>query len=85
MARAAGAKNPIEVKIGVQYSPRELTVEVTSTPDEVATQVEQAVAGGGVLRLTDSKGRQVIVPTASLSYVEIGPPHSRRVGFGPAD
>lgn len=82
MARAAAAKNPIEVKIGVQYSPRELTVEVTSTPDEVAAQVSEAVASGGVLNLTDSKGRQVLVPTASLSYIEIGPPHSRKVGFG---
>ncbi len=83
MAKAA-AKNPIEVKIGVQYSPRELTVEVTQAPEEVAAAVEQAVAGGTVLALTDAKGRQVIVPTASLSYVEIGPPQVRRVGFGAA-
>ena len=81
----AAAKNPIEVKIGVQYSPRELSVEVTQTPDEVAAAVEQAVGEGNVLRLTDAKGRQVIVPVASLSYVEIGPPHVRRVGFGASD
>jgi hypothetical protein len=80
----AAAKNPIEVKIGVQHSPRELTVEVTITPDEVAAEVERAVTDGGILRLTDSKGRQVLVPVASVSYVEIGPPHVRRVGFGAA-
>ena len=78
----AAAKNPIEVKIGVQYSPRELTVEVTQTPDEIAAAVEQAVSDGAILRLTDARGRQVIVPVSSLSYVEIGPPHTRRVGFG---
>lgn len=83
MAKAA-AKNPIEVKIGVQYSPRELSVEVTQTPEEVATAVEEAVTAGTVLRLTDAKGRQVIVPVPSLSYVEIGPPQVRRVGFGAA-
>lgn len=81
MAKAA-AKNPIEVKIGVQYSPRELTVEVTLTPEEVAAQVDKAVSDGTVLRLTDARGRQVLVPIASLSYVEIGPPEVRRVGFG---
>ena len=84
MAKAA-AKNPIEIKIGVQYSPRELTVEVTQTPDEVAAAIEEAVSAGTVLRLTDAKGRQLIVPTASLSYVEIGPPQPRRVGFGAGD
>lgn len=81
MAKAA-AKNPIEVKIGVQYSPRELTVEVHLTPDEIAAAVETAVGEGGVLRLTDTRGRQVLVPMSSLSYVEVGPPEVRRVGFG---
>lgn len=82
---AKSAKKPIEVKIGVQYSPRELTVEVELTPDEIAAEVEQAVGSGTVLRLTDARGRQIIVPTSSLSYVEIGPPEVRRVGFGASD
>jgi hypothetical protein len=81
----AAAKNPIEVKIGVQYSPRELTVEVNLTPDEIAAEVEKAVSEAGVLRLTDARGRQVLVPISSLSYVEIGPPEIRRVGFGATD
>ena len=34
MAKAA-AKNPIEVKIGVQYSPREISLEVEMTADEI--------------------------------------------------
>lgn len=84
MAKAA-AKHPIEVKIGVQYSPRELTVEVELTPEAIASEVEKAVTDGGVLRLTDTRGRQVIVPTSSLSYVEIGPQEIRRVGFGASE
>ncbi|MEI2786716.1 MAG: DUF3107 domain-containing protein [Candidatus Nanopelagicales bacterium] len=84
MAKAA-AKNPIEVKIGVQYSPRELTVEVNQTPAEIATAVDEAVASNTVLRLTDVRGRQIMIPTASLSYVEIGPPQVRHVGFGASD
>ncbi len=81
MAKAA-AKNPIEVKIGVQYSPREISIEVTETADEVRAIVEQAVADGSVIHLTDVRGRQLLVPASTCSYVEIGPPEARRVGFG---
>lgn len=81
MAKAA-AKQPIEVKIGVQYSPREISVEVEMTPEEVNELVEKAVTDGAVIHLTDVRGRQVLVPAGALSYVEIGAPQSRRVGFG---
>ena len=66
MAKAA-AKNPIEVKIGVQYSPREISVEVTQTADEVRALVEQAVADGSTIHLTDIRGRQLLVPATTLS------------------
>lgn len=75
-------KHPIEVKIGVQYSPRELTVEVDLDPQAVADLVSQAVVENGVIALTDTRGRQVLVPGDRCSYVEIGPSQSRRVGFG---
>lgn len=81
MAKAA-AKHPIEIKIGVQYSPRELSIEVEHTPDEVTALVDQAVADAAVLHLTDVRGRKVMVPASTISYVEIGPPEARRVGFG---
>lgn len=81
MAKAA-AKTPLEVRIGVQYSPREITLEVSETAEQIRATVEQAVSEGGVILLTDVRGRQVLVPAASCSYVEIGPPEARRVGFG---
>ncbi len=81
MAKAA-AKHPIEVKIGVQYSPRELTLEVEMTADEIQAMVEQAVADNGVISITDVRGRQVLVPVTAFSYIEVGPPEARRVGFG---
>jgi hypothetical protein len=40
------------------------------------------VSKGSELRLTDEKGRQVIVPGNVLGYVEIGAEEVRRVGFG---
>ncbi len=37
---------------------------------------------GGLISLTDVRGRQVLVPASTLSYIEIGPSQARHVGFG---
>ena len=71
----------MEVKIGVQNVAREITFESSQTADEVAALVEQAVASGSLLRLSDDKGRTVIVPGAIVGYVEVGVETDRRVGF----
>jgi hypothetical protein len=72
----------VEVKIGVQFAPRELVLDSNQTPDEVAAAVSEAIAAGeGILQLTDEKGRKVIVPVAKLAYVEIAEANVRPVGF----
>ena len=71
----------VEVKIGVQNAARELTVEIDETAEAVEKLVETAVSGEGVLALTDTKGRRVIVPAAKLAYVEIGHGTAGQVGF----
>lgn len=72
----------MEVKIGVQHSPRELTVDCAQTPAEVEKAVAAAIADdAGVLTLTDEKGRKLIVPGARIAYVEIADADPRRVGF----
>ena len=71
----------MEVKIGVQNAARELTVEIDETAEAVEKLVENAVSGEGVLALTDTKGRRVIVPAAKLAYVEIGHGTAGQVGF----
>ena len=71
----------MEVKIGVQNVAREITFESSQTADEVAALVEQAVASGSLLRLSDDKGRTVIVPGAIVGYVEVRTETDRRVGF----
>jgi hypothetical protein len=73
----------VEVKIGVQFAARELVLESTQTPDEVAKLVADALkADLGVLTLVDEKGRRVLVPADKLAYVEIAESETRRVGFG---
>ncbi len=72
----------MEVKIGVQFAPRELVVESGQTPDEIAAAVTEALASDtGVFKLVDEKGRQVLVPSSKLAYVEIDESVVRKVGF----
>ena len=72
----------VDIRIGIFNSPREIGFE-SSQP---ASVIEDAVAAAladttGYLKLSDSKGRVYIVPTAGLAFVEIGSEESRRVGF----
>ena len=71
----------MEVKIGVQHAPRELVVETGESAEAIEKTVAEAVAGDGVLALTDSKGRRVLVPAGRISYVEIGGGVVGQVGF----
>ncbi|MHB1065957.1 MAG: DUF3107 domain-containing protein [Candidatus Nanopelagicales bacterium] len=72
----------MEVKIGVQDSPREISLESTESQEAVHSAVEKALKDGGLLTLTDDRGRTVIVSASKITYVEIGASSSRRVGFG---
>ena len=73
----------MEVRIGVQHATRELVIDSAETTDAILAAVTAAVTGdASVLTLTDERGRQVLVPSDKLAYVEIGEPESRRVGFG---
>ena len=72
----------MEVKIGVQYAPRELVLESAQTATDLVSAVTEALSGeSGVLDLVDEKGKRVIVPIAKLAYVEIDESVARKVGF----
>ena len=73
----------MEVRIGVQHATRELVIDSAETTESILAAVSAAVSGDvSVLALTDERGRQVVIPSDKLAYVEIGEPESRRVGFG---
>ncbi|PKH38919.1 Protein of unknown function [Nocardioides alpinus] len=71
----------MEVKIGVQYAQRELVLETDSTPEDIESQLTEALAGNGVLRLADVKGRTVVVPADKITYLDLGSATSSTVGF----
>jgi hypothetical protein len=71
----------MEVKIGVTHASRELVIDTALEAGEVEDQVRSALEAGGVLSLTDAKGRRVVVPVDKLAYVEITTSTVGQVGF----
>ena len=71
----------MEVKIGVQNVAREITIDTTLDSDAVEAAVSAALADGGVLALSDAKGRRVVVPGSTLAYVDISTSVTGTVGF----
>ncbi|MDR3107967.1 MAG: DUF3107 domain-containing protein [Bifidobacteriaceae bacterium] len=73
----------MEITIGMRQVPREITLNVDQKAEEVRDAIAAAIQGGQpLITLTDKQGRTVIIPTAGLAYVEVGPGQGRRVGFG---
>lgn len=81
----ATRRQPVDVRIGVQYSPKEIEVDLGDgvDVDAVHKELEKVLSdSNGVLKLTDKKGRKVIVPASKVAYVEIGAEGTeRRMGF----
>ncbi len=72
----------MEIKIGVQNVAREIVVESVQSPEEVEALVTTALTAGGLLSLVDDSGRRVIVPVATIGYVDLGAAKKGSVGFG---
>ncbi len=75
----------MDVRIGVTHTPKEIEVELPegTDADALVKQIEAALAGSGVLWLTDRRGRRVGVPAGRVAYIEFNTTsEDRRVGFG---
>ena len=72
----------MEIKVGIVQGGREIVLESEETAAAVESAFAKAVADGGLLSLTDERGRKVLVPASRIAYLEIGQEHVRRVGFG---
>lgn len=72
----------MEIKVGIQQVAREIILDSDTTAAQVEEALLAALADDGVLTLTDTKGRKVLVPAARIAYVDLGQEHSRPVGFG---
>ena len=71
----------MEIRIGIQHSPRELVIESDENADAVLERLGAAVTEGTPVTLVYDKGRTVLVPGAKLAYAEVSTEEPRRVGF----
>ena len=72
----------MDIRIGIANTPRELSFESDQTADAVTKTVSAALdSAASHVTFTDTKGNSYIVPTAALTFVEVGTEESRRVGF----
>ncbi len=76
----------MEIRIGIAESPQTLEVELAhdSDRDAIISSVEKVLGGDApVFRVTDRKGKEIIVSAAKISFIEIGSGDAdRRIGFG---
>jgi hypothetical protein len=76
----------VDVRIGITQAPRELLVELPDDADreELKSAIHAALVGASdTFTLTDRRGREVMVPSAKIAYVELGQVDGeRRMGFG---
>ena len=72
----------MDIRIGIANSPREISFESTQSSADVEKIVGDALqTDAKFVKLADEKGNLYIVPTVSLSYIEVGSEESRRIGF----
>ncbi|MEY4396653.1 MAG: hypothetical protein RLZZ40_409 [Actinomycetota bacterium] len=71
----------MEIRIGIQHAPRELSFETDASATEIDAQLNDALAKSGVLHLSDVKGQSYLVPAANVAYIEFGTTQARPVGF----
>jgi hypothetical protein len=78
-------ETPVDVRIGVTYSPREIEMQLPEDVDraEIKSRVDDVLGSDTkVLWLTDRKGREVAVPSSKITYVELGTAEEARpMGF----
>ncbi|MGH3360149.1 MAG: DUF3107 domain-containing protein [Nocardioidaceae bacterium] len=71
----------MEVKIGVQRAPREVSINTTQSREDILETVRRATNGDELLELSDERGRTIAVPIARIAYLEFEPAEGRSVGF----
>jgi hypothetical protein len=71
----------MEVRIGVQHAPRELSLDTPDSAEDIRAALDKALADDGTLSLADNRGRVVVVPARTIAYIEIGTGVAGQVGF----
>ena len=81
-AKKLTTNHKVEVRIAITNIASELAFECPSSVEEIRSAATLALSSGSPLVLSDIRGREIIVPSEKIGFVEIGEQAERRVGFG---
>jgi hypothetical protein len=77
----------MDIRIGITHAPREISIEIED--DETSVKQTKAAAESALsgmsttFTVTDKRGRQVVISSAKIAFVEFGAPDGdRKLGFG---
>jgi hypothetical protein len=70
-----------EVRITISDQSRDITLETVSDREEVLELVKSAISSSSPLVMTDTRGRQILIPANKIGSVEVGDISERKVGF----
>ena len=68
--------------MGIANVARPVTFSTEEDAASVTEAIESALSAGTPIKLTDDKGRRIIVPANALGYALIGSETKHAVGFG---
>ena len=70
------------VRVALANVGTDIALESPQSPTEIKTAVAKALGSSEPLVLIDIRGREFVIPTDKIGFVEIGEQIERRVGFG---
>ena len=70
----------MNIIVGLKSNPRELTLDVELSEEELFAQVRESLTQNTPLLLADSKGQRTLIPAHALSFVQVSSEQPRRVG-----
>ena len=74
----------MEIRIGIVQAPREVMLDMPddTSIDDVKAAINAGVAAGGLVWLTDKRGRETGFPADRVAFVELGlPSDEQQIGF----
>jgi hypothetical protein len=70
-----------DLRIGIADTGVDLVYEIEGSVEDVVAKIEAAINDAKTLSLTDTKGRQILVPASKIAFTEVGNASDRKVGF----
>lgn len=72
----------MDIELGIRDVARTVTFSTDQSKEEVSAIIEAATNADQPIKLTDDKGRLIVIPSRSLGYAIIGSETKHAVGFG---